>query len=284
MVIALRCSRSFSTRCSGTPTRARLSRGARSVTTRKDAPPVFIASSLIPDERTRADRGRRRGVRESRGRRILIRPSSVRRSRRSPATTRARKIDLANGLALSVECDAHPEAAREQLERLLGPATVVVASGGLWRDHAPIACTRSCTCIGGSRADVGTRRSRALKRARILATAIVGGDATNVPAVHPIRWPGSWHRKGTPRLARIVELDARSRAQSHRRARALELAARRHKRRTAPESATGIALDGEVASTSALVRQLLTGEAMHAPLVALAYRYLRGGMADAQAC
>ena len=24
--------------------------------------------------------------------------------------------------------------------------------------------------------------------------------------MHPIRWPGSWHRKKTPRLARIVAL------------------------------------------------------------------------------
>ena len=37
-----------------------------------------------------------------------------------------------------------------------------------------------------------------------LATKLVGGDDTNMSIVHPIRWPGSWHRKGTPRLAKIV--------------------------------------------------------------------------------
>jgi hypothetical protein len=47
---------------------------------------------------------------------------------------RAREIDLANGLALSVECDAHPSARAQLLEQLLGPATVVVASGGVWTD------------------------------------------------------------------------------------------------------------------------------------------------------
>ena len=43
-----------------------------------------------------------------------------------------------------------------------------------------------------------------LKEARKLATELVGGDGTNISIVHPIRWPGSWHRKGTPRLAKIV--------------------------------------------------------------------------------
>jgi hypothetical protein len=28
--------------------------------------------------------------------------------------------------------------------------------------------------------------------------------------VYPLRWPGSWHRKGNPKLARIVELRAES--------------------------------------------------------------------------
>ena len=43
-----------------------------------------------------------------------------------------------------------------------------------------------------------------LKEARTLATNLVGGDKTNKSVVHPIRWPGSWHRKKTPRLAKIV--------------------------------------------------------------------------------
>ena len=43
-----------------------------------------------------------------------------------------------------------------------------------------------------------------LREARGLATKLVGGDGTNISIVHPIRWPGSWHRKATPRLAKIV--------------------------------------------------------------------------------
>jgi hypothetical protein len=44
-----------------------------------------------------------------------------------------------------------------------------------------------------------------LREARDLATKLVGGDSTNIPLVHPIRWPGTWHRKkNPPRLADIV--------------------------------------------------------------------------------
>ena len=42
----------------------------------------------------------------------------------------AGKDDVANGLTLSAECDKHPQQARATLEKLLGPATIVVASGG----------------------------------------------------------------------------------------------------------------------------------------------------------
>jgi hypothetical protein len=45
---------------------------------------------------------------------------------------RAREQDIAEGLALSVECGEHPQEAREALEKILGPATVVVKSGGRW--------------------------------------------------------------------------------------------------------------------------------------------------------
>ena len=41
-------------------------------------------------------------------------------------------------------------------------------------------------------------------RRATLATKLVGGDDTNKSIVHPIRWPGSWHRKKTPRLAKTV--------------------------------------------------------------------------------
>ena len=45
---------------------------------------------------------------------------------------KADAASLANGLAISVELDANPAAAREKIEAILGPPTVIVASGGLW--------------------------------------------------------------------------------------------------------------------------------------------------------
>jgi hypothetical protein len=38
-------------------------------------------------------------------------------------------------------------------------------------------------------------------------TKLAGGDPSNISIVHPIRWPGSVHRKGTPRMARIAAFD-----------------------------------------------------------------------------
>ena len=52
----------------------------------------------------------------------------------------------------------------------------------------------------------GDDRAR-LKEARRLAAWIVGGDASNVPAVHPLRWPGSWHRKAEPRMCEIAHVE-----------------------------------------------------------------------------
>jgi hypothetical protein len=47
---------------------------------------------------------------------------------------RARERDLANGLVLSVEADQAPAIARRNLQFVLGPPTLVVASGGRWID------------------------------------------------------------------------------------------------------------------------------------------------------
>jgi hypothetical protein len=116
----------------------------------------------------------------------------------------AREIDILAGLVLSVECDQNPHAARGQLEELLGPATVVVRSGGQWIDgegeiHDKLHLHWRLKQPVRSLEDL-----KALKGARASAARLVGGDSSNNPIVHPIRWPGSWHRKATPRLCTIV--------------------------------------------------------------------------------
>jgi hypothetical protein len=198
------------------------------------------------------------------------------------STKRAREIDLANGLALSVECDSYPQRARSLLERLLGPATVVVASGGIWMEpvsQEPHEKLHLHWRLAEPTSDA--EEHARLKRARILATRLVGGDATNVPAVHPIRWPGSWHRKSTPRLARIVAIDVARELQLTDALEQLALAdAELSPEQRAPS--TGLAA-GAATDTGDLVRQLMSGEAMHAPIAALAFRYLLGGMNDGMA-
>jgi Primase C terminal 2 (PriCT-2) len=119
-----------------------------------------------------------------------------------------RKADeehLSDGLVLSVECDAQPNEARVKLEELLGPAAVIVASGGEWTDPATGEIHDKLHLHWRLVVPARTpEEHKDLKLARRLAQMIVGADATGVPLVHPLRWPGSWHRKGQPRLARIV--------------------------------------------------------------------------------
>jgi hypothetical protein len=82
---------------------------------------------------------------------------------------------------------------------LLGPATLVVRSGGSWIDDQSGEVQDKLHLHW--RLTEPTRDSAthaALKRARALAAALVGGDRSNAPTVHPIRWPGSWHRKDRP--------------------------------------------------------------------------------------
>jgi hypothetical protein len=119
---------------------------------------------------------------------------------------RAREQDLLAGLVLSIECDERPQQAREKLEAILGPATAVLYSGGKWRapegrlqDKLHLHWRLTALALGHNLAK--------LKRARELATRLVGGDVSNVQIAHPMRWPGSWHRKGEPVLCQFATLE-----------------------------------------------------------------------------
>jgi P4 family phage/plasmid primase-like protien len=208
----------------------------------------------------------------------------------------AREQDLANGVALSVECDAKPAEIRRKLEAILGPATVVAASGGVWRDEATGTVedklhlhwrlaqpTRDCT--GHAK----------LKLARRCAVSLTGADASNVPVVHPIRWPGSNHRKAAPRVCRIIAEDAGAEIQLDDALQKLKKAlgfesgdrksaGQQHSdsREEAPGPGRRNSSDGEERSTETLIAKIVTGRELHAPLVALAFRYLLGGMSDPQ--
>jgi AAA domain len=123
-------------------------------------------------------------------------------------TKHAREQDIAEGLVLSVECDKDPAAAAAKLKRLLGAPTAVIKSGGTWIDpeNGEIQDKRHLHWRLRTPAR-GTADLAKLKQARDLAARLAGGDPSNKPVCHPIRWPGSYHRKGEPRLCAIETID-----------------------------------------------------------------------------
>jgi len=117
---------------------------------------------------------------------------------------RATEKELIAGPTLSVECDKGPENARLVLEQLLGSATLVVRSGGIWTDPTTSETQDKLHLHWRLAQPAKTAEEfKRLKQTRELAAHIVGGDPSNTPICHPIRWPGSWHRKGKPRLCEI---------------------------------------------------------------------------------
>ena len=123
------------------------------------------------------------------------------------SATRAAEGDLANGLCLAIECDEHPAEACRRLIGLLGGVTAIIASGGEWTDPATGETEPRVHVYVRLREPTRTPEEHGkLKRANRLAAALVGSDPSAVPLVHPLRWAGSVHRKGTPKLCRISDL------------------------------------------------------------------------------
>jgi hypothetical protein len=183
---------------------------------------------------------------------------------------RARESDLVEGLALSVECDEQPLQARAALEAILGAATVVVRSGGRFinggepEDKLHLHWRLAKPARGDD--------LKKLKEARDLAARIVGGDPSNKPVCHPIRWPGSWHRKAEPRLCEIAALDPDREIELDEALCALIQAA--------PEITRTPPGDRGGDNWPELVSDIITGASFHAPLVSLAARLVGSNMHD----
>jgi hypothetical protein len=193
----------------------------------------------------------------------------------------ARAQDISQGLVLSVECDQHPQHAREILESILGPATVVVKSGGLWVNGGGIAEPKLHLHW---RLKVPAADPAALKKltdARDIAAKLVGGDASNKPICHPIRWPGSWHRKAEPRLCQTETLNADVEIDLDEALAKLKAAA------PPPSGATSSGPDeqpeSEGKSWSELADNIIKGNELHYSIAALAMKMLRAGMSDGAA-
>src|SRR5262249_16080788 len=119
-----------------------------------------------------------------------------------------------------------------------------------------------------------------LKRAREISTALVGGDPTNVPVCHPIRWPGSWHKKSTPRLCEIVSTAIDREIDLDTALAALEKAAPQKKTngQAGPQQSGGESDDWDT-----VVRNVMRGEEVQYSVTGMAMKLLRAGMTDAAA-
>jgi hypothetical protein len=187
----------------------------------------------------------------------------------------ARQEDLCDGLDLAVELDHDPQASLEKLEQLIGPATIVVESGGVTAEGEPK--------LHGHWRLASPARTKTelvqLKEARILACTMVGGDPTHAPISHPIRCPGSWHRKGEPKLCRIkdhrpdVEIDLADALAK------LKTVAASKQKAEVSASASGQG----TSDLSELLQAVLTSENFHDSLVRLAAKAIGWGFSEVKA-
>lgn len=104
---------------------------------------------------------------------------------------------------VALELDERPNEMLGEATAILGRPTLVMRSGGIWpgttgpedKLHAYWRLTAPAT----TEDDLGR-----LKKVRYGLQKLCGGDGTANPVSHPMRWPGSWHTKGEPRLSTIV--------------------------------------------------------------------------------
>jgi hypothetical protein len=193
---------------------------------------------------------------------------------------RAAEKNIAEGLALSVECDDHPAQAQAILEDILGSPTVSVLSGGKYvdpdtgeiEDKRHLHWRLSIPATG--------KDLIVLKEARRLATQLVNGDEANNPICHPMRWPGSWHCKAVPTLCRIEKANSEIEIDLPAVLAALKAAS--------PNSRKAKANGHDKAKSEGpdwvvLIKGVLSGDDYHNALTRLAMRLLRSGMHDAAA-
>jgi putative DNA primase/helicase len=112
--------------------------------------------------------------------------------------------NLAEGVALSVESDSNASAALKKLTSILGKPTAVVASGGMSKNEAGRLEAKLHLHWRLAEPTRDAADHERLREARALAAELVGADKSATSIVHPLRWPGSWHRK--TQMPRLVTL------------------------------------------------------------------------------
>jgi hypothetical protein len=113
----------------------------------------------------------------------------------------AKEKDLVEGYTLTVDLDSgKPREALAKLVEILGiEPTLLIESGGITDEGEP-------KLHGHWRLMKPARDGQLalLKDVRRWATKLIGSDNSSITIVHPIRWAGSLHRKGEPRICQIL--------------------------------------------------------------------------------
>ena len=188
----------------------------------------------------------------------------------------AAEKDIAEGFTVTVECDERPEAARAKLEAILGPATTVIRSGGVWNDGNGGTQDKLHLHWRLAKPARGRDDLVKLKRVREICARLVGADPTSIPICHPIRWPGSWHRKNQPRLTEIVACNPDVEIEL-----ADALAKLEPLAPAPPRTNNRAAQPGGEWDT--LTSNILAGKNLHASIARLAMKMLRGGTPEVMA-
>jgi hypothetical protein len=163
---------------------------------------------------------------------------------------------------------------------VIGPPTVVVVSGGVWLNGgAPEDKLHLHWRL--ARPARGEDALARLKKARRLATGLAGGDTSNIPMCHPIRWPGSWHRKAEPRLCKIEQLNPDIEIDLDAALAALAAAAPPEAQQSSGSIDSSNGADGGE-KWDTLLADIASGKRYHYPLTALAARCVGAGMHDGQ--
>ena len=117
----------------------------------------------------------------------------------------AKEADLLYGVELLVDQDGSLANAEQILIPVLGDPTIAVYSGGMYQNGGTAPEPKGHLHWRLAEPTATPEQHKRLKYARRLATTLVDADATSVPVVHPIRWPGSIHRKD-PNAPKIVTM------------------------------------------------------------------------------
>jgi hypothetical protein len=188
----------------------------------------------------------------------------------------AAENDITEGFTITAECDENPSAARVKLETILGPATMVIRSGGVWNDGNGDAQDK--LHLHWRLAKPARERDDLvkLKRVREICARLVDADPTSIPICHPIRWPGSWHRKDQPRLTEIVACDPNIEIEPGAALEKLEPLAPT----PPPTNNRGPQPGGDWGT---LAGNIVAGKSLHASIARLAMKMLRGSTPEVMA-